>query len=384
MRVLVNALSVTNPSGRHVLMGHMNQLREWSSGKHEFVFLYHDTNQDIVVDKPGFEWIQCPANTARWWGRAFWEYRNLDRVFTETNSDFIFTPAGVSVPHIKAPQVVFCQNPWCLVTNMHEKLGDRVKAAIQRNAYRRTMRTADLMIFNSNYMHEAYRKNANQEAKASMVVYQAISPETLDAAEKFGKSQKEPGHIFSVSVMAPHKGADILVRALRYVCDQGVDARLTLAGVWPRESYRKMVEGLVDQLDLQNRVTITGWISDDDLLDMYSKADVFCLLSRCESFGIPAIEAQSFGTPTVGTDTCAIPEIGGDGGLYARLDDPTSAGECLLTLLSDDAKWQHYSAAAIENSQKYRWQECSRPMMQMFDIMQPEGNHTEASQNVDN
>ncbi|WP_161604452.1 glycosyltransferase family 4 protein [Roseiconus nitratireducens] len=370
MKVLINALSVTNQSGRHVLMGHLNQLRELTQGLHQFVILHHRGNRDIVVKADEYEWLECPESTANWSGRAFWEFRNLNRIVDETESDFLFTPAGVSVPGIRAPQVVFCQNPWCLVPELHQNLKDRAKAALQRKEYRRTVRDATLMVFNSRYMREAYRKNAGNRESDSMVVYQAISDSTWRAAERMGKRAMERNHILSVSAMAPHKGADILVQALRCVRDRGVDAKLTFAGGWPDAEYRRRVESLVDQLGLREAVTFCGWISDEELHELYSRCHVFCLLSRCESFGIPAVEAQSFGTPTVGTDACAIPEIGGDGGLYGPVDDPQSAADHLVNVMTDDALWQQLSRRAAANSQKYRWDMCSRPLLKMFDVIE--------------
>ncbi|MCA9140245.1 MAG: glycosyltransferase [Planctomycetales bacterium] len=368
MRVLVNALSVTNQSGRHVLLGHLNQLSRLSAGDHEFVVLYHSTNQDIVSQRDAFHWIECPDSTARWHGRALWEYRNLNRMSRRHQCDLIFTPAGVSVPGIETPQVVFCQNPWCLVPGLHQSTQDKVKAAIQRRAYRRTMRDATLMVLNSNYMMQAYRDNANDDTANSIVVYQGIADETWEAADRLGKSMMERNHIVSVSAMAPHKGADTLVRAVRLVRDRGVDAKLTLAGGWPDRSYRTSVEQLVRDLKLDDHVHFSGWISDQQLLELYSRAHVFCLLSRCESFGIPAVEAQSFGTPALGTTACAIPEIGGDGGLYSAVDDARAAAENLVCTLSDDAVWRDLSVKAVHNANRFRWETCSQPLMQMFDV----------------
>ena len=245
MKVLVNALSVTNQSGRHVLMGHLDQIREWTEGVHEYVILYHDTNRDIVVDRPGYKWIECPGNTARWASRAFWEYRNLNKISEREKCDFIFTPAGVSVPGIKTPQVVFCQNPWCMVPELHHTFKDKVKAWLQRRAYRRTMIESTLMVFNSHFMHQAYRTNAGADAKNSMVVYQAIADSTWEAAERLEKSLLEKHHIVSVSAMAPHKGADVLVRAFRLVRDEIADAKLTFAGGWPDKDHRAEIEKLV-------------------------------------------------------------------------------------------------------------------------------------------
>ncbi|QEF99477.1 Mannosylfructose-phosphate synthase [Stieleria maiorica] len=372
MRVLVNALSVNNQSGRHVLMGHLNQLRGWTEGSHEYVILYHDSNRDIVVDKPGYRWIECPAKTAQWSPRAIWEFQNLNRIVEQTDSDLIFTPAGVSVPGIKAPQVVFCQNPWCLVPELHHEWKDKFKAWMQRRGYRRTMRDASLMVFNSQYMYDAYVKNAGSDARRAMVVYQAIAETTWDAAGRLRKSLLEKNHIVSVSAMAPHKGADVLVRAVRLVRNKVPDVTLTFAGGWPDTSHRTQIEGLVDELGLGDAVTFSGWISDDDLHRLYSRAHVFSLLSRCESFGIPAVEAQSFGTPAIGTDTCAIPEVGGAGGLYSPVDDVETAAANLVKVLTNHGLWEQLSRSAIENAQRFRWSECSRPLLKMFDSVRPD------------
>ncbi len=368
MKVLVNALSVTNQSGRHVLMGHLDQLRGWTEGVHDYVILHHDNNRDIVTDRPGYRWVECPAETSNWAKRSIWEFKNLNRIAAQHRCEFLFTPAGVSVPAIKIPQVVFCQNPWCLVPELHHNAKDKFKAFVQRRAYRRTMKDAAVMVFNSEYMREAYRDNAGAPADREMVVYQAIAESTWQAAERLGK-QRQKNHIVSVSAMAPHKGADVLVRAFRIVRDRIADARLTFAGGWPDKGYRAEVERLVDDLNLRDSVTFCGWITDQELHELYSGADLFCLLSRCESFGIPAVEAQSFGTPAIGTNTCAIPEIGGDGGLYSPVDNAEAAAENLIGALSDQELWEKLSRNALANAKQYRWRQCSRPLLKMFDVM---------------
>ncbi|MEO1617965.1 MAG: glycosyltransferase family 4 protein [Planctomycetota bacterium] len=367
MNVLVNALSVTNQSGRHVLMGHLHQLADWIDEEHQFVVLHHAVNEDILNTRSQFRWIRCPEATSRWSKRAWWEYKNLNRVAEENDCELIFSPAGVSVPGIKLPQAVLCQNPWCLVPGLHHTVADKIKAVIQRRAYRKTMRQADVMIFNSNYMHRAYRDVAGQDASESMIVYQGIAEATWSAALKLGKSLREDNHIVSVSAMAPHKGADDLVKVLALVRRRGVDAKLTLAGGWPDASYREKVEALISQHRLGDHVELTGWISDEDLYELYSRAHVFCLLSRCESFGIPAVEAQSFGTPAIGTTACAIPEIGGDGGLYSEVGDLEGAADNLTRSLTDASLWGELSKKAFSNANRFRWETCSKPLLRLFD-----------------
>ena len=89
-------------------------------------------------------------------------------------------------------------------------------------------------------------------------------------------------------------------------------------------------------------------------------------MSRCESFGIPAVEAQAFGTPVVGSSTCAMPEIGGRGGVFCNPNDVEQTAELLGRLLEDGEHWQDMSDRARENAAQFRWERVSRPLLDVL------------------
>lgn len=370
MRILVNALSATHLSGHYVLYGHVRQLATWSQGEHEFLVLAPPrdlANRPELPDNVTF--VEAPRVACRSGLRSAWETCILPSMLRRLGAQLYFTPAGTVLPRSPVPQVSLAQNPWCLTDAVPKSSSQWIKAAFQRSAYRRAQRTAALMVYNSNYMRELYCAAAGPRSKPSLVAYQALDDATHQAAcEAIGQIERRPDTVLAVSVMAKWKGADTLVMAIGQLNARGLPVRLRLVGPWPDRAYEQRVRQLVAGTGLQNQVTITGLVDNESLYREFASARVFALPSRCESFGIPALQAQAFGTPVVGSNTTAMAEVGGDGGLYGPPDDPVSVADQIEQLLSDKVKWSIVSAAARANVERFRWESCSLPLTQMFTL----------------
>ena len=377
MRVLVNALSAESLSGQHVLYGHLRQLAQWTENEHEFHVVCNKATRPADTQfGPNVQWHEAPASARGWLGRTLWEATTLPRWMRNWQIDLYFTPAGTVLPRSPVPQISLAQNPWCLTSAVPKTFLASCKAVVQRAAYRRAQRSADLMIYNSTHMQHLYRRNAGDRIeRRGRIVYQGIQNEThAIAAQTRDPSSKERWTILCVSVMARWKNCETLLRAIQILRGRDVPARLRLVGGWPDVQYRREIEAEIERLDLHDAVQIEGHLSLAELHAAYRSARVYCLLSRCESFGIPAVEAQAFGTPVVGSDTNAMPEIGGSGGVYVSPDDAASAVAALERLLTDDPYWSHMSRAAIENAARFRWEDCSRPLLEMF-ALEPLRSH---------
>jgi glycosyltransferase involved in cell wall biosynthesis len=166
--------------------------------------------------------------------------------------------------------------------------------------------------------------------------------------------------------MAPHKGIETLVEAVRDVRDRhGIPARLRLVGEWPDRRYEVRIRLAAGAL--AGAVEFAGHLPRADLVAAYRRAAVFCLLSRCESFGIPGLEAQACGTPVVCSAVGGLPEVYGEGAVCVPVDEPEAAAAALADLLSDRGRWQRLAAAALRNAARFDPEEVSRPLMRMFE-----------------
>ena len=91
------------------------------------------------------------------------------------------------------------------------------------------------------------------------------------------------------------------------------------------------VRATVERLHLNNRVIMTGFVPDDDLVFLYSRAYALVSPSLMEGFGLPAVEAMACGTPVLSSRAGSLPEVVGDAGVYF---DPTDVGSMAVVIRS--------------------------------------------------
>jgi glycosyltransferase involved in cell wall biosynthesis len=87
------------------------------------------------------------------------------------------------------------------------------------------------------------------------------------------------------------------------------------------------------------------------LFAAYQGADIFCLPSRYEGYGMVAAEAMAHGLPVVVSAAGALPEAVGDAGLLVPPDDAPALAASLTRLLDDRAEADRRAAASHARAQ---------------------------------
>ena len=139
--------------------------------------------------------------------------------------------------------------------------------------------------------------------------------------------------LFTARRMVPRTGVGELVEAFALISREVPGARLAIAGRGPLEGeIRKRIQAL----QLQNRVRVLGWISDEDLVGWYRAADLVLMPTQeLEGFGLTTAEALACGTPVVGTPVGANPEVLRrlDTSLITRDVSPAAMAETVIKLV---------------------------------------------------
>ncbi|WP_460563305.1 glycosyltransferase [Geodermatophilus arenarius] len=137
--------------------------------------------------------------------------------------------------------------------------------------------------------------------------------------------------------LQPHKGYDILIRALARVHETGRRVGLVLIGRGPEETALRR---LADDLGVADAVTFTGHMRNP--LPEISRGAAFVHPARVEAVGTVLLEAIALGVPTIAADC----EAGGPGmvlggGRYGQLVEPESVqalAEAICAHLDDPAQ----------------------------------------------
>lgn len=370
MHLAIDALPINNFSGRNVLRGHLANISRAGRGRHRITVLHHSGNRDLVSDYgPDVCFVEVPGIGSGWRGRLVWQYFGMQRLLRRLGAEVLLSTSGALVPGVRLPQWVLVQNPWCFFPQFHQGVSDRFKALLQRIGYARAQRRAEALLYLSDYMREIYESNANSAAAQNATVYVGVAQIFFDSASRdpCGDFASRDARILTVSVMTPHKAIEEVLAAFVDIVRKGVDARWSLVGPWADSDYRRHIECRVREEGVHDRVEIVGEVDEGELERHYRNSRVFCLLSRCESFGIPAVEAQVFGTPTLVADVCAPPEIAGPGGDVVQPGDLSAASKKLAVWLTDPRAWRAASERAKANAERFRWAGLSGPIVDLMD-----------------
>jgi glycosyltransferase involved in cell wall biosynthesis len=110
------------------------------------------------------------------------------------------------------------------------------------------------------------------------------------------------------------KGVSLLIEAVDSLRAEGVDCNLLIAGTGEPD-YEATLKRQARERGLADRVRFLGFVSGREKMSLYEAADVFCLPSRHENFGMVWAESLACGTPVVTTKGIgAWPDLESGGG----------------------------------------------------------------------
>lgn len=169
-------------------------------------------------------------------------------------------------------------------------------------------------------------------------------------------------YVLAVGTLEPRKNLPTLLRAFAKIKNE-IDHQLVLVG--PEGWLTGELKSTLDELNLGDRVRLTGFVSDEELGGWYSGADLYVFPSYYEGFGLPAIEAMRCGTPVLASDNSAFPEVVGDAGVLIPAEDTDHWAETMRDLLRDESRRSELRELGFARAEMFSW---DRTAQETYDV----------------
>lgn len=345
LRIGINALYLIpgGVGGTEIYLRHLLRAMAQVDKENEYVvFTNRETGADITPEQANFTTSVQPIAAANRIGRILWEQTGLPVAVARRRIDVLLNP-GFTAP-------LLCSAP--MVTVFHD---------MQHKRHPEYFRWYDLPFWRVFLFASAMRPGhliaVSTATRDDMLNHYPIVRERIEViphgvSEEFFRlgAARDGDYILCVSTLHPHKNLDQLIRVFARMYRQIPGLRLVIAGM--RGFHAGALAELIQSLDMNRVIELTGWIETSKLLDLYRHARAFCYPSIFEGFGMPILEAMAAALPVVCANREPMTWVAGGA---AILFDPASDDD-LLRAMHCALKDEEICKLGPSRARQFSWQ----------------------------
>ena len=231
------------------------------------------------------------------------------------------------------------------------------------------LRRADCMLANSEsskseaILHLGFP--SDQITNISAAADKKFHPVNLEAEEVVALKARysiADRFVLTSSAIEQRKNPEHLIRAFSFTPESiRKNTQLVFIGKFTNPYYKAELQRLAEQCGLsEGDLIFSGFVPDDDLIQLYAVCNVFVFPSLHEGFGLPALEAMACGAPTIASNATSLPEVmGWDEALFDP-HDPQAIARSIERVLTDESFRRQLIDHGLQQAQKFSWDRSAR------------------------
>jgi glycosyltransferase involved in cell wall biosynthesis len=281
--------------------------------------------------------------------------------------DFVLPPVGKTPALLTVHDLSYLRVPECYVPRFRKYLQGAVQRAVEK---------ASMILADSESTRYDLIELLSVDPDRVTVLYPGVErrfqpvrdPALLNTVQN--RYNLPDRFVLGLGTLQPRKNFVCLVEAFALLLASGAakqhleDLNLVIAGGkgWMYDD----VFAAVSKLGLEGRVHFPGFVSDDDLPALYSKAELFAFPSLYEGFGLPVLEAMACGTPVVSADNSSLPEVVGKAGLLVDSRDSVGLAQKMLAIIENTGVRASLSYFGSQQARRFTWEAAAAQLLKTY------------------
>lgn len=276
-----------------------------------------------------------------------WFERRLPAALRAHGCDVFYSPEGLVPSHPPVPMVSVLHDMG------YEAVPEQVDALVlryYRRYFPRGARASTRLVTVSEFARTDISHRTGISESAITVAPNAARPIFRDPV----LVTPPPSYLLFVGTIQPRKNVSRLLEAfdkMKYITNAAV--QLVVAG---RRGWKDAdVDRTLAQMTYARDVRFTGYVSDEELVELYKGARAVVQVPLFEGFGVPVIEAMAVGTPVIASNVSSLPEVAGDAAILVDPLDIDAIAYAMERVISDDELCADLRAKGIRQAAQYSW-----------------------------
>ena len=236
----------------------------------------------------------------------------------------------------------------------------------------RTVHSAARVLTPSEFSREAVIRRYRLHPDRVVAIPYAVSPVFRPIARETARESvrarfgiPEP-FVLMVSDVQIRKNQVGLVRAFAAMLRTHPDFPHHLVLVGQQTAYAAKVRAAAESEGIGPRVHFTGFVSDDELLQLYGGCDLFAFPSFYEGFGIPILEAMACGRAVACSKTSAMLEVADGAALVFDPASTEAVARAMSDLLLDAGLRTRMERLGLQRATQFSWDQSARKTLEVY------------------
>lgn len=357
-RVLVDLLSYTGTKGG--MESYARELyRQLGRLAPDWEFIGYFSREGYRLDRSWFPGESIDSgisgeNRFVWaWGELF----AVSRAARRASADLVHSPAILGPRRTRMPAVV----------TMHDMLYWSHPEYMSTPLYTRPVKLMERMTSRN----AARILTISEESREAIVRYLKVPLERIDLVPLAGTrvpgadralASSDGPMVLATGNRRPHKNWASLIRALPLV-PEPERPKVVVTGSHGEDPLLAVVE----ETGMQEWVELKGWVDDEEMRSLYSKATILAMPSFADGFSLPALEAMMAGLPVMISDIPVYREVVGDAALLIDPNDLESIAQAMITAATRPDILENLAVQGRERAQLFSWERTAEGTLRSFE-----------------